>query len=127
MALLLDTQIIIWLEENPKRISDSASKKIASEKGLIISAASIWELAIKLKTGKLSLNQALPLFIQNFQVGYGVKLYPITLNHIYETQELPLHHRDPFDRLLIAQALIEDIPVASSDAVWDLYGLNRVW
>ena len=127
MALLLDTQIIIWLEENPQRISDPVKDRIFSEPEVYFSKASVWEIAIKLKVGKLTLRQSLQVFIRNFEQDYQFKILDITLPHIYQTQELPLHQRDPFDRLLIAQSLTENIPVISSDEILDAYNIQRIW
>ncbi|MBA4138939.1 MAG: type II toxin-antitoxin system VapC family toxin [Segetibacter sp.] len=127
MALLLDTQIIIWLEENPANIANEVRDQILAETTAYFSKASVWEMAIKIKTGKLSLKQPLDLFIDNFQIDYKFKLLDISLQHIYQTQQLPLHHRDPFDRLLIAQSIIENIAVISSDGIFDAYGIRRIW
>ncbi len=127
MALLLDTQIIIWLEENPANIANEVRDQILAETTAYFSKASVWEMAIKIKTGKLSLKQPLDLFIDNFQIDYKFKLLDISLQHIYQTQQLPLHHRDPFDRLLIAQSIIENIAVISSDVIFDAYGIRRIW
>ncbi len=127
MALLLDTQIIIWLEENPANIANEVRDQILAETTAYFSKASVWEMAIKIKTGKLSLKQPLDLFIDNFHIDYKFKLLDISLQHIYQTQQLPLHHRDPFDRLLIAQSIIENIAVISSDVIFDAYGIRRIW
>jgi PIN domain nuclease of toxin-antitoxin system len=124
---LLDTQIIIWLEENPANIANVVRDQILAETTAYFSKASVWEMAIKIKTGKLSLKQPLDLFIDNFQIDYKFKLLDISLQHIYQTQQLPLHHRDPFDRLLIAQSIIENIAVISSDVIFDAYGIRRIW
>lgn len=87
----------------------------------------MWETAIKVKTGKMQLGLPLEEFIETNVEKHVLKLLLITLPHIYYTRQLPLHHRDPFDRLLIAQSLTENIPVVSSDAVWDAYGVNGIW
>src|SRR6266487_1019464 len=115
MALLLDTQIIIWIEESPEKISIATKEKIFSDTEVYFSKASVWEMAIKLKTGKFTLKQPLPVFIRNFEHDYHFQILDISLSHIYQTQELPLHHRDPFDRLLAAQSLVENISIISSD------------
>ena len=127
MALLLDTQIIIWIEESPAKISTVAKSHIFSGELAYFSAASVWEIAIKIKTGKLSLQQPLDVFVANLYNGHRLLLLDISLPHIYYTQQLPLHHRDPFDRLLIAQSLTENIPVVTSDMIFDTYGVNRIW
>ncbi len=127
MALLLDTQVIIWLEENPTNIDNQVRNQILAETNVFFSKASVWEMAIKIKTGKLTLKQPLSLFIDNFKTDYNFRLLDISLPHIYQTQQLPLHHRDPFDRLLIAQSIIENIAVISSDGIFDAYGIQRIW
>ncbi len=127
MALLLDTQIIIWIEQDRDRIPEPIKREIALSKANYFSAVSVWELAIKIKTGKLVLKHPLPLFIENFIEGYKVMYLPISLSHIYKTFELPLHHNDPFDRLIMAQALAENMPVISSDAKFDAYPVTRIW
>ncbi len=127
MALLLYTEIIIWLQQNPADIANVVRDQILAETTAYFSKASVWEMAIKIKTGKLSLKQPLDLFIDNFQIDYKFKLLDISLQHIYQTQQLPLHHRDPFDRLLIAQSIIENIAVISSDVIFDAYGIRRIW
>jgi PIN domain nuclease of toxin-antitoxin system len=127
MALLLDTQVIIWIEENPQKISVAAKEKIFSEPEIYFSKASVWEMAIKIKTEKLVLKQFLSAFIKNFQNDYHFEILDILLSHIYQTQELALHHRDPFDRLIIAQAIAENIPIVSSDSVFDAYPVKRIW
>ncbi len=92
-----------------------------------MSPASVWEIAIKINIGKLKLNVSLEKMIQNFQINYDFEILNIELSHIYQTQQLPLHHRDPFDRLIIAQSIVENIEIVSSDEVFDAYGINRIW
>ncbi|MEO5910873.1 MAG: type II toxin-antitoxin system VapC family toxin [Pelobium sp.] len=127
MALLLDIQVMIWLEENPSKIAESTRNLIFKEKEVYYSHVSVWEMAIKIKTEKLFLNQTLETFIRNFQSDYHFLPLPISANHIYKTQELDFYHKDPFDRLLIAQSLIENIPLVSSDSIFDSYLKNRIW
>src|SRR5215210_6641632 len=105
---LLDTQILIWLAQDPDKISLSAKAILASESTLLLSFVSIWEMAIKVKTGKLILGQLLNAFINAAISKYEIELLPISLNHLYKIQELELHHRDPFDRLLVAQSIVDD-------------------
>ena len=127
MALLLDTQIIIWLEEDPTKIPDLIKTLITQELKVYFSKVSVWEMAIKLKTKKLSLMLPLETFIDNFQRDYDFFLLDISLNHVYHTQHLPYHHRDPFDRLLIAQSLVDNIQIISSDSIFDKYDVKRLW
>lgn len=127
MALLLDTQIIIWIEESPQKIPDTIKEKISLESEVYFSKASVWEMAIKIKIEKLILKQQLALFITNFQHDYNFRLLDITLAHIYQTDKLELLHKDPFDRLLIAQSIVEKISIISSDTAFDAYGIHRIW
>lgn len=127
MFLLLDTQIVLWLERQDARLSEKALENIFTESNLLVSKASIWEIAIKAKTGKLDLDQPVEKFVQSFLGSYKAQVLDISLSHIYQTQLLPLHHRDPFDRLLIAQAVVEQIAIVSSDKVFDQYGVNRIF
>ncbi len=127
MALLLDTQIIIWIEENPQKIPAAVKEKIFSESEVYFSKTSVWEMAIKIKTGKLVLKQFLPDFITNFRQDYYFKILDISLFHIYQTEELPLYHRDPFDRLLISQAMVQNLPIVSNDPFFDSYPVKRIW
>ena len=127
MALLLDTQVLIWLEETPERIPERVRDRIFTEPIVYLSQASVWELAIKIKTGKFSLKQPLQTFVVNFLIGYNYKLLNIQLSHIYQTERLALLHKDPFDRLIIAQSLIENMEIVSSDEIFDAYGVKRIW
>jgi len=92
-----------------------------------LSLASVWEMQIKRQLGKLSLNLPLPELIASQQQTNGLQLLPIELNHIFMLENLPQFHRDPFDRLLIAQAVTEQIPVLSIDTVFDHYPVQRLW
>ena len=127
MALLLDTQVIIWLESDSNKLSEEVKKLLSKESLVYFSHVSIWEMAIKIKTGKLSLDQNLETFIYDFQKDYQFIPLAITLKHIYKTQELEFHHKDPFDRLLIAQSIFEGFTIVSSDSIFDKYLIERVW
>ncbi len=81
-------------------------------------------MVIKLKTGKLTLKQPLPIFIRNFEHDYHFQILGISLSHIYKTHQLPPHHRDPFYRLLVAQSLVENISIISSDEIFDVYNVK---
>jgi PIN domain nuclease of toxin-antitoxin system len=127
MALLLDTQILIWLENYPSNISEKTLNILLQEELVYFSDVSLWEIAIKIKTGKLQLKNSLENFINNFLIDYKFHSLPIIQKHIYQTEKLDLHHRDPFDRLLIAQSIVENIPIISSDSIFDKYIENRIW
>ena len=127
MALLLDTQILIWLEEQPEKIKDDVKEKIFSEPLVLFSLVSVWEIAIKIKTGKLALQNSLKALVENFIKDYSFDILHINQEHIYYTQQLPMYHKDPFDRLLLAQIIVEKIDIVSSDEIFDLYGVKRIW
>ncbi len=127
MTLFIDTQILIWLEENPAKIPIEISNKVLSASNVYFSKASVWEMAIKIKTGKLVIKKDLTDFVDGFFVDYSFKLLDISLPHIYHTQQLELIHRDPFDRIIAAQALVEDIQLISSEEIFDSYNVKRLW
>ncbi len=93
----------------------------------ILSIASIWEMQIKIQLGKLKLNSTLPDLIETQERINNLQVLPIELAHIWGLTNLPNHHRDPFDRLLIAQAMIEQFPIVSIDSLFDSYPIQRLW
>lgn len=128
MRLLLDSHTLIWFFIGDRRFSDEIRIIIEDESNeKVISTASVWELSIKQSIGKLTLSLPIKAFIEQQLSLNDFKLLNITLEHIYCTATLPLHHRDPFDRLLIAQAMIENIPIASADSAFDNYSVQRIW
>jgi PIN domain nuclease of toxin-antitoxin system len=128
MEYLVDTQALLWWDTDPERVGSAATKVFQDpENTLYVSHASIWELAIKIRLKKVSLPVALDRWIQSSVQENGFSLFPIGLDAIMKTQELPMHHGDPFDRILIAQALVGKWPVLSSDAQWDAYPVQRIW
>jgi PIN domain nuclease of toxin-antitoxin system len=124
---LLDTHVLLWMTKQPENIPVLAKSILESENRLLVSHICIWEMAIKIKTQKLNVAIDLPDFITSSIKNYSLELLPISLQHIYFTQQLHLHHRDPFDKLLIAQSLSEDIPINTSDEAFDAYGIKRIW
>ena len=128
MNLLLDTHSFIWFVAGSTRLSASAREIMdVPANRLWLSVASLWEMAIKVSLGKLKLGQPLDKFLPEQLRVNSVELLGITLDHTLALAALPFHHRDPFDRLLIAQALVEGLPVISVDPAFDAYGVNRVW
>lgn len=106
MNLLLDTHVFIWLSLTPEQLSQRVTDLLMDETNLwFLSLVSVWEMQIKQQLGKLSLNLPLPELIASQQQTNGLQLLPIELNHIFTLENLPQFHRDPFDRLLIAQAI----------------------
>jgi PIN domain nuclease of toxin-antitoxin system len=94
---------------------------------LILSVASVWEMQIKLQLGKLNLSLPLRELIENQQQTNNLELLPIDVSHVWVLENLPTPHKDPFDRIIIAQATVEQISILSVDAVFDEYPINRVW
>ena len=124
-AALLDTHAALWMIAESRRLSRRALKLIVeSDARLLVSAASLWEVAIKRSLGKLSAPADLARRLAALQ---QVELLPISPLHAEAVGELPWHHRDPFDRLLVAQALAERLTIVSSDPQLAQYGVKVVW
>jgi PIN domain nuclease of toxin-antitoxin system len=128
MNLLLDSNILIWFTLTPDRLSTKVTQLIADKNNnLFISIASIWEIQIKLQLQKLTLDLSLSTLIRDLQQNNDIQILDITLAHIYALENLPNEHRDPFDRIMIAQTMVEQMPFLSADKVFDLYPIERVW
>jgi len=128
MNLLLDTHTILWaLEANEDKLSKQALEAILSPSNLkFVSLASAWELAIKVSSGKLSFEGGVKNF--GYQVdANGFLMLPIERNHVARVESLPFHHRDPFDRLLVAAALCEGLTILTADQHIPVYGVPCVW
>ncbi len=128
MRLLLDTSTFLWFILNDSLLSARAALLIGDPTNEIeISPASYWEIAIKVSIGKLSLSEPLLDFLQREIATNQFRILPIEPIHVAPLTTLPFHHRDPFDRLIIAQALVERIPIVSADTAFDDYGVTRIW
>ena len=124
---LLDTHTIIWFARNLPQISNKALITINNiENNIFISDISIWEIAIKMKIGKLDIGISLKEFINKIE-NIKIKWLSIKHNHILETINLPFHHRDPFDRMLIAQARTENMTIITRDKNFKKYDVNIMW
>lgn len=128
MALLLDTHAFLWWVEDSPRLTKKARKAIATpEEPCFLSAASWWEMAIKISLGRLTLAEGVDRFVAEQMAINGLLPLPVTLPHAGRVSTLPFHHRDPFDRLLAAQALVEELAIVSADPVFRRYGVKRIW
>jgi PIN domain nuclease of toxin-antitoxin system len=128
MRSLIDSHSVIWSVDAPEKLSPTASSFIKDRGNtLVLSAASLWEIAIKVGKGKLPLSLPFRQWMANALAALGLELLPITLDHAERQISLPSHHRDPFDRLIAAQALVEGIPLVSADPIFDAYGVTRIW
>ena len=126
-AILLDTQAYLWFLAGDLRLSPRAQESIELNPRVLLSTASLWEIAIKHSFGKLSLPDPLEVLVAEMTTVDQIELCTIETRHILQLASLPFHHRDPFDRMLIAQALIEDLSIVSTDEQFDAYGVTRVW
>ena len=125
---LLDTHAFLWWIADSRRLSGTAHRAIADETNeIIVSAASAWELATKCRIGKLRGSETVAMDVVGSITDQGFGELPITVADAERAGRLPGPHRDPFDRMLIAQALARDLAIVSVDAVFDRYGVNRLW
>jgi len=125
---LLDTHTLLWWDSQSEKVGERALGLLRGQgHTFLVSQASIWEIAIKSRLGKLTLPAELGQWIQESVIEGGFRLAPIELSAILETSKLPLHHQDPFDRLLIAQARVNQWVVLGADLQWDAYEIERVW
>jgi PIN domain nuclease of toxin-antitoxin system len=128
MRLLLDTHAFLWLVEGSPNLSAAAQAALAdTANDVYLSAASVWELAIKVGNKKLTLSDSLDVFVPKWTATYHLDTLPVRFIHVYRTVDLPAHHKDPFDRLLIAQAMVEGMGLLTSDTKFTPYSVSIVW
>ncbi len=128
MKLLIDTHVFLWLRSEPHRLSPRVLSAYQDTSNRIyLSIVSVWEMQIKHQLGKLRLDIPLKELIEEQCNANTLEILPFGLNHIFELQNLPLHHKDPFDRLLIVQSRVENIRLASSDSMFNLYSVSLFW
>jgi len=126
--LLLDTHAFLWFILNDPQLSATARELIADpHHDVDVSPATYWELAIKISIGKYSLPEPLQVFMEREIAANQFRILHIEPRHVNPLTSLPFHHRDPFDRLIIAQAMVEQIPVISADTAFDSYLVQRLW
>ena len=128
MKVLVDTHIFLWAFLHDHRLTAKAKHILrSSEDELVFSLVSLWEIAIKIKTGKLNTISSSVAYIRDEMNAYGMQLLPIRYDHILALESLPHHHGDPFDRLLIAQAITESLPILTHDEKFPLYPVKLIW
>jgi PIN domain nuclease of toxin-antitoxin system len=128
VRLLLDTHTFLWFLLDDPQLSPTARDFIINPANDIeVSPATYWEIAIKISLGKYELPEPYDIFIEREITANDFHILPIEPKHTAVLTTLPFYHRDPFDRLLIAQAMVEDIPVLSIDSAFDAYPIIRYW
>lgn len=128
MRILLDTHTLIWAVDEVRKLSPTATAELTNPANeLIVSAATVWEIAIKVSVRKLSISLPFPDWMTKAFADLPATLLPISVEHSDKIISLPFHHRDPFDRLLVAQAIVENMPLLSSDPSLDAYPIRRIW
>ncbi|MBI5586357.1 MAG: type II toxin-antitoxin system VapC family toxin [Deltaproteobacteria bacterium] len=128
MKTLLDTHVFLWLLTDDERLSSQARQVYLDPKtSVYLSAASFWEIGIKISLGKLTLKEGWLKVCEEQMQANAMLWLPIEKRHCEQVSRLPFHHRDPFDRMLVAQAQVEDLVLVSSDVCFPAYGLPCLW
>lgn len=128
MIYLLDTHVLLWLDAEPTKLSSTVSTILKNRENLLLfSYASVWEMQVKQQVGKLGLRLPLEDLLQQQEQLNQIRLFSIRLEHILNLKALPLHHTDPFDRLLVAQANYEDVAILTIDSQIAKYPVQVVW
>jgi PIN domain nuclease of toxin-antitoxin system len=130
VTLLLDTQAVLWIAYSPTRLSESAQIAYVGATEVLVSVLTAWEIALKLARGGLeefSLPRDWDVRLFDGLRRQGVRTLSLEVSHCRRVQDLPFHHKDPFDRMLVAQALSIGSNILSSDTAFDAYGVRRIW
>lgn len=128
MKYLLDTHTLLWFLQGDKKFSDKARGLIDNPNNRkFLSIASLWEIAIKVSLEKLTLGKSFErLFPEQLHFN-RIEILDVPVGNLIKLTTLPFHHRDPFDRLIIAQAFVEELPIIGADGAFDAYGISREW
>lgn len=128
MKILLDTQAFLWFIADDIKLSASARSLIENpDNERLLSIASLWEIAIKMSLGKLEVEKPFEELIPHQLELNDIDVLAIEIAHLKKIAVMAFHHRDPFDRLIVAQSLVEQVPVVSIDTKFDDYGIERLW
>ncbi len=128
MTLLLDTHALLWSLTDPDRLPVKTRRLVSDRQhDVLLSTVVLWEIAIKVALGKLPLQRDLASWLPGYVDALGYRLLPINLSHALAVEHVPLHHRDPFDRLLVAQAQLEQATLVSADPVFARYDVPLLW
>lgn len=128
MKLLLDTHTFLWAISNDPRLSDRAQNLFISARNeLYFSVVSVWEVLTKVQIGKLDLPRPVGAYLTDQLTQNNTYVLGLSFEHVLRLEALPLHHRDPFDRILVAQSLEEDLPIVTADPLLAKYSANLIW
>ncbi|MDQ3331292.1 MAG: type II toxin-antitoxin system VapC family toxin [Planctomycetota bacterium] len=128
MRALLDTHTLLWLVEGDARLSQNGVELLVDPGNeLLLSPATYWELAIKIAIGKYRISDPLVAYVEEAIRLYQLTILPIEVRHAEAVAHLPHHHKDPFDRMLVAQCIVDQVPLISSDEAFDAYPVQRLW
>jgi PIN domain nuclease of toxin-antitoxin system len=127
MQALLDTQAFLWAIADEEKLSRRAQQVYTGPNHLWLSVVSIWEILIKVRTRKLPMPQPTGSYLVSELAKNKIEILPLKLGHVLRLESLPAHHRDPFDRILIAQSLEEEIPLVTADPVFEKYPVRVIW
>jgi PIN domain nuclease of toxin-antitoxin system len=127
MKLLLDTHTFLWFIDDNPLLSAKGKTLLEADNDLLLSIGSLWEIAIKLCLGKLTVAMPTEVLMTQQLTSNNIDVLSITVPQLVTVSTLPLHHRDPFDRLIIAQAMVEQLPIVSADPAFDAYPVERLW
>jgi PIN domain nuclease of toxin-antitoxin system len=128
VTFVVDTHVLLWYVAEDPRLSQLAINLLEDTNNRpIISIASLWEIAIKTSTGKLNIGAPFREFVAENITSLGIDVLEIKLEHLEAVSALPFHHRDPFDRLIIAQCLTENLPLLTDDGFVDAYAVKKIW
>jgi PIN domain nuclease of toxin-antitoxin system len=128
VRLLLDTHTLLWFLAGDSKLSGTARALVEDDgNDILVSVGTLWEIAIKVSLGKLGMSRPFEEVFPAQLDANEILVLPISTTHLQRVVSLPFHHRDPFDRLLAAQAMSEEVPLVSRDPAFDAYGLQRLW
>jgi PIN domain nuclease of toxin-antitoxin system len=127
MKAILDTHAFLWALAGDARMSRHARDVFAGSTDLFLSLASVWKILIKVQSGKLNLPQPAGPYVLSRLADNRIKTLPISIDHLLAFERLPMHHRDPFDRMLIAQSMEEDWPIITADPKFKQYPVQVIW
>lgn len=127
MKALLDTHTFLWAISGDNKLSRRAAQIFSGPSDLWLSVVSIWEILIKAQIGKMPLPEPAGPYLLKKLAENQIETLPVTLDHVLKVESLPIHHRDPFDRILIAQSAHEELPLVTSDIVFQRYEIDVIW